>query len=80
MENLYFGKERLAKGIYAAALPPTRTLAQVAVADIGAVAAVRLAPVAIPFVSLPLTLAMRVGVARKGNCNACSSNLFDNRS
>src|ERR1700674_4428404 len=38
MENLYFGKERLAKGIYAAALPPTRTLAQVAVADIGAVA------------------------------------------
>ena len=38
MENLYFGKEQLAKGIYAAALPPTRTLAQVAVADIGAVA------------------------------------------
>ena len=38
MENLYFGKEQLAKGIYAAALPPTRALAQIAVADIGAVA------------------------------------------
>ena len=38
MENLYFGKEQLAKGIYAAPLPPTRKLAQVAVADIGAVA------------------------------------------
>jgi uncharacterized protein YbjT (DUF2867 family) len=38
MENLYFVKEQLAKGIYAAALPPTRALAQVAVADIGAVA------------------------------------------
>ena len=38
MENLYFAKEQLAKGIYAAALPPTRTLAQAAVADIGAVA------------------------------------------
>ena len=38
MENLYFIKEQLAKGIYAAALPPTRTLAQVAVTDIGAVA------------------------------------------
>src|SRR6202048_5251752 len=38
MENLYFAKEQLAKGIYAAALPPTRALAQVAVADIGAVA------------------------------------------
>jgi len=38
MENLYFAKGQLAKGIYAAALPPTRTLAQVAVADIGAVA------------------------------------------
>jgi uncharacterized protein YbjT (DUF2867 family) len=38
MENLYFGKEQLAKGIYAAALPPARALAQVAVADIGAVA------------------------------------------
>ena len=38
MENLYFVKEQLAKGIYAVALPPTRALAQVAVADIGAVA------------------------------------------
>jgi uncharacterized protein YbjT (DUF2867 family) len=38
MENLYFAKEQLAKGIYAAALPPTSTLAQIAVADIGAVA------------------------------------------
>jgi uncharacterized protein YbjT (DUF2867 family) len=38
MENLSFGKEQLAKGIYPATLPPTRRLAQVAVADIGAVA------------------------------------------
>jgi uncharacterized protein YbjT (DUF2867 family) len=38
MENLYFVKEQLAKGIYSAALPPTRALAQVAVADIGSVA------------------------------------------
>ena len=38
MENLYFGKEQLAKGIYATPLPPTRQLAQVAVEDIGAVA------------------------------------------
>ena len=38
MENLYFVKEQLANGIYAAALPPTRALAQVAVPDIGAVA------------------------------------------
>jgi len=38
MENLHFGKEQLAKGIYASPLPPTRQLAQVAVADIGAVA------------------------------------------
>jgi uncharacterized protein YbjT (DUF2867 family) len=39
MENLLtFGKEQLAKGVYAGTLPPTRTLAQVAVADIGAVA------------------------------------------
>src|SRR5258705_8602393 len=38
MENLYYGKEQLAKGIYAVALPPTRTLAQIGVADIGAVA------------------------------------------
>ena len=26
MENLYFAKEQLAKGIYPSALPPTRTL------------------------------------------------------
>jgi uncharacterized protein YbjT (DUF2867 family) len=38
MENLYFGKEQLTKGIYATPLPPRRQLAQVAVADIGAVA------------------------------------------
>jgi uncharacterized protein YbjT (DUF2867 family) len=38
MENLYFIKEQLMKGIYASALSPTRALAQVAVADIGAVA------------------------------------------
>lgn len=38
MENLYFGKEQLAKGTYAGTLPPGRTLAQIAVADIGAVA------------------------------------------
>jgi uncharacterized protein YbjT (DUF2867 family) len=38
MENLYFGKEQLAKGIYALALPSTRKLAQIGVADIGAVA------------------------------------------
>ena len=38
MENLHFAREQLAKGIYAAALPPTKALAQVAVADIGAVA------------------------------------------
>ena len=38
MENIYFIKEQLAKGIYASALPPTRVLAQVAVVDIGAVA------------------------------------------
>ena len=38
MENLTFAKEQLAKGIYPAALPPARTVAQVAVADIGAVA------------------------------------------
>src|SRR5258707_4878412 len=38
MENLIFAKEQLAKGIYPATLPPTRTLAQVAVADIGAFA------------------------------------------
>jgi uncharacterized protein YbjT (DUF2867 family) len=38
MDNLHFGKEQLAKGIYAAPLPATRRLAQVAIADIGAVA------------------------------------------
>jgi uncharacterized protein YbjT (DUF2867 family) len=38
MENLHFGKEQLAQGIYATSLPPTRPLAQVAIADIGAVA------------------------------------------
>jgi uncharacterized protein YbjT (DUF2867 family) len=38
MENLYFVKEQLANGVYASALLPTRALAQVAVADIGAVA------------------------------------------
>src|SRR5450432_299006 len=38
MENVYFAKEQLAKGIYPATLPPTRALAQVAVADIGAIA------------------------------------------
>ena len=38
MENLYFGKQQLANGIYATPLSPTRALAQVAVADIGAVA------------------------------------------
>jgi uncharacterized protein YbjT (DUF2867 family) len=38
MDNLYFGKEQLAKGIYAVALPATTKLAQIAVADIGAVA------------------------------------------
>jgi uncharacterized protein YbjT (DUF2867 family) len=38
MENLFYGKEQLAKGVYASGLPATRKLAQVAVADIGAVA------------------------------------------
>jgi uncharacterized protein YbjT (DUF2867 family) len=38
MENLYFAREQLAKGVYPSVLPPARTLAQVAVADIGAVA------------------------------------------
>ncbi len=38
MENLYFAREQLAKGIYAVPMPSTRKLAQVAVADIGAVA------------------------------------------
>jgi uncharacterized protein YbjT (DUF2867 family) len=38
MENLYFGKEQLVRGTYGSTLPPTRRLAQIAVADIGAVA------------------------------------------
>jgi uncharacterized protein YbjT (DUF2867 family) len=38
MENLFFAREQVAKGVYPVALPPTRKLAQVAVADIGAVA------------------------------------------
>jgi uncharacterized protein YbjT (DUF2867 family) len=39
MENLYFGKGQLAQGVYATPLPPAKPLAQVAIADIGAVAA-----------------------------------------
>lgn len=39
MENLYFVTEQLSKGIYAGPLPATRKLAQVAIADIGEVAA-----------------------------------------
>jgi hypothetical protein len=38
VENHHFVKEQLVKGICASVLPPTRALAQVAVADIGAVA------------------------------------------
>jgi len=38
MENLWFAKEQLAKGIYATALSPTRAHAQIAVSDIGEVA------------------------------------------
>jgi len=38
MENISFGREQLAKGIYGATLAPTKKLAQIAVADIGAVA------------------------------------------
>jgi uncharacterized protein YbjT (DUF2867 family) len=38
MENIYFVKEQLSKGVYASALAPARTLAQIAVQDIGAVA------------------------------------------
>jgi uncharacterized protein YbjT (DUF2867 family) len=38
MENLYFAREQLAKGVYASALTPTTTIKQIAVADIGAVA------------------------------------------
>src|SRR6266550_5611221 len=37
MENLYYGKEQLAKSIYAMPLPPARKLVQVAVADIVAI-------------------------------------------
>jgi uncharacterized protein YbjT (DUF2867 family) len=39
MENILLGRDQLAKGVYASPLPPARQLAQVAVADIGAVAA-----------------------------------------
>ena len=39
MENLFFGIEQLRKSIYAMPLPPSRRLAQIAVDDIGAVAA-----------------------------------------
>jgi len=38
MENLYFGREQLFKGVYSVPIPSTRKLFQVAVADIGAVA------------------------------------------
>ena len=38
MENLYFGREQLATGVYATPLRPTKPLAQVALADIGNVA------------------------------------------
>jgi uncharacterized protein YbjT (DUF2867 family) len=38
IENLAFAREQLAQGIYPASLPPGRTLAQIGVADIGAVA------------------------------------------
>src|SRR5450432_4801085 len=38
MENIYFVKEQLAKGTYASALSPGRAHAQIAVADIGAIA------------------------------------------
>ena len=38
MENIQYGREQLAKGVYASTLAPTRRLAQIAVADIGAVA------------------------------------------
>ena len=38
MENIYFVKEQLAKGVYASALSPIKPLAQIAVPDIGAVA------------------------------------------
>jgi uncharacterized protein YbjT (DUF2867 family) len=39
MENLYFGRDQLKQGVYASTLSPTTLLAQVAVEDIGAVAA-----------------------------------------
>jgi len=38
MENLFYGREQLKKGVYAAPVPPTRKLAQIAVEDIAAVA------------------------------------------
>jgi uncharacterized protein YbjT (DUF2867 family) len=38
MENLYFGREQLAKSIYATPLSPQTPLAQISVEDIGAVA------------------------------------------
>jgi uncharacterized protein YbjT (DUF2867 family) len=38
MENLFYGREQLATGVYSIPLPATRPLAQCAVADIGAVA------------------------------------------
>lgn len=38
MENLAFAREQVEQGVYAAALPPTRPLQQIAVADVGAVA------------------------------------------
>lgn len=38
MENLWFGRDQVAKGVYAVPLPSNRKLAQVAVEDIGAVA------------------------------------------
>jgi uncharacterized protein YbjT (DUF2867 family) len=38
MENAFFGKDQLAKGVFATPLAPTRKLAQIAVADIAACA------------------------------------------
>jgi uncharacterized protein YbjT (DUF2867 family) len=38
MENLFFTRDQLKKGVYAVPLPPNRKLAQIAVADIAAVA------------------------------------------
>jgi uncharacterized protein YbjT (DUF2867 family) len=37
MENLFYGREQLKKGVYATPVPPTRKLAQIAVEDIAAV-------------------------------------------